>query len=52
MVKNSNVTTYEAEDGIYALEIFREVHPHVVWTDISMPRMDGVVSGVMSVYPP
>ncbi|KAJ7926876.1 hypothetical protein B0H13DRAFT_1066300 [Mycena leptocephala] len=44
MVKNSNVTTYEAEDGIYALEIFREVHPHVVWTDISMPRMDGVTA--------
>ncbi|KAJ7926822.1 hypothetical protein B0H13DRAFT_2313074 [Mycena leptocephala] len=44
MVKNSNVTTYEAEDGIYALEIFREVHPHVVWTDISVPRMDGVTT--------
>ncbi|KAJ7829950.1 hypothetical protein B0H13DRAFT_2434252 [Mycena leptocephala] len=42
--QNSNVTTYEAEDGIYALEIFREVHPHVVWTDISMPRMDGVTA--------
>ncbi|KAJ7677133.1 hypothetical protein DFH06DRAFT_1169852 [Mycena polygramma] len=44
MVKNSNVTTYEAEDGMYALEIYREVHPQVVWTDISMPRMDGVTA--------
>ncbi|KAJ6462741.1 CheY-like superfamily [Mycena vitilis] len=44
MVKNSNVTTYEAEDGIYALEIYRKVRPQVVWTDISMPRMDGVTA--------
>ncbi|KAJ7828301.1 hypothetical protein B0H13DRAFT_2437951 [Mycena leptocephala] len=46
MVKNSNVTTYEAEDGIYALEIFREVHPHVVWTYIyaTRNRMDGVTA--------
>ncbi|KAJ6556223.1 hypothetical protein B0H19DRAFT_140673 [Mycena capillaripes] len=44
MLKNSNVTTYEAEDGVYALDIFREVHPHIVWTDISMPRMDGVTA--------
>ncbi|KAF8143691.1 histidine kinase-like ATPase [Mycena galopus ATCC 62051] len=38
MLKNSNVTTYEAEDGVCALEVFREMHPHVVWTDVSMPR--------------
>ncbi|KAJ7916045.1 hypothetical protein B0H13DRAFT_377949 [Mycena leptocephala] len=44
MLKNSNVTTYEAEDGIYALEVFRQMHPHVIWTDISMPRMDGVTA--------
>jgi len=44
MLKNSNVSTYEAEDGVCALEVFRETHPHVVWTDISMPRMDGVAA--------
>ncbi|KAJ7192410.1 hypothetical protein GGX14DRAFT_480074 [Mycena pura] len=44
MLKNSNVTTYEAEDGVCALEVFRKTHPHVVWTDISMPRMDGVTA--------
>ncbi|KAJ7360822.1 hypothetical protein DFH08DRAFT_1073988 [Mycena albidolilacea] len=44
MLKNSNVSTYEAEDGVCALELFQEIHPHVVWTDISMPRMDGVAA--------
>ncbi|KAJ7731932.1 hypothetical protein DFH07DRAFT_846816 [Mycena maculata] len=44
MLKKSNVTAYEADDGVNALEVFREVHPHVVWTDVSMPRMDGVTA--------
>ncbi|KAJ6502814.1 hypothetical protein C8R47DRAFT_216524 [Mycena vitilis] len=44
MLRDSNVTTYEAEDGMYALQVFKEMHPHVVWTDISMPRMDGVTA--------
>ena len=26
------MTTYEAEDGVCALEVFREMHPHIVWT--------------------
>ncbi|KAJ7126180.1 hypothetical protein C8R44DRAFT_781272 [Mycena epipterygia] len=44
MLKRMNATAYQAEDGINALEVFREVQPHVVWTDISMPRMDGVTA--------
>ncbi|KAJ7666271.1 hypothetical protein DFH06DRAFT_1186383 [Mycena polygramma] len=44
MLKRLNVTTHQADDGINALEVFREVHPHVVWTDVSMPRMDGVTA--------
>ncbi|KAJ7500704.1 hypothetical protein B0H11DRAFT_2189157 [Mycena galericulata] len=39
MLKKSNVTTFEADDGLNALEVFKEVHPHVVWTDVSMPRL-------------
>ncbi|KAJ6543805.1 hypothetical protein B0H10DRAFT_1355767 [Mycena sp. CBHHK59/15] len=38
MLKRSNATAYQADDGLNALEVFREVHPHVVWTDVSMPR--------------
>ncbi|KAJ7126107.1 hypothetical protein C8R44DRAFT_120168 [Mycena epipterygia] len=44
MLKRLNATAHQAHDGLNALEVFREVHPHVVWTDISMPRMDGVTS--------
>ncbi|KAJ7792423.1 hypothetical protein B0H14DRAFT_2931429 [Mycena olivaceomarginata] len=38
MLKRLNTTTYQADDGINAIEVFKEVHPHVVWTDVSMPR--------------
>ncbi|KAJ7089182.1 hypothetical protein B0H15DRAFT_839790 [Mycena belliarum] len=44
MLKRLNATAYQAEDGLAALDVFEEVHPHVVWTDVSMPRMDGVTS--------
>jgi DNA-binding response OmpR family regulator len=32
----------EAEDGVEALERFRDGHHDVVITDLSMPRMDGI----------
>ncbi|KAJ7037861.1 hypothetical protein C8F04DRAFT_1090413 [Mycena alexandri] len=44
MLKRENVTAHQADDGVNAVTVFREVHPHVVWTDISMPRMDGVTA--------
>ncbi|CAK5261858.1 unnamed protein product [Mycena citricolor] len=44
MLKRMNVTAHQAEDGLVALEVFQAVKPHVVWTDISMPRMDGVTA--------
>ncbi|KAJ7485409.1 hypothetical protein FB451DRAFT_1229641 [Mycena latifolia] len=44
MLKRLNATAYQADDGLAALDVFKEVHPHAVWTDISMPRMDGVTS--------
>ncbi|KAJ6588823.1 hypothetical protein B0H19DRAFT_1101310 [Mycena capillaripes] len=44
MLKRLNVTTHQADDGLNALEVFRKVHPHVVWTDIGMPRMDGITA--------
>ncbi|KAJ7664316.1 hypothetical protein B0H17DRAFT_1091963 [Mycena rosella] len=44
MLKRLNATAHQADDGLTALDVFREVHPHVVWTDVSMPRMDGVTS--------
>jgi hypothetical protein len=44
MLNNSNVTTYEAEDGMHALEVFRQVHPHVVWTCVKKVRSPGYFS--------
>ncbi|KAJ7754459.1 hypothetical protein B0H16DRAFT_1458958 [Mycena metata] len=38
MLKRLNTTTHQAGDGINAIEVFRQVHPDVVWTDVSMPR--------------
>lgn len=34
----------EAGDGLDAVEVFAEYKPHVVLTDVSMPRMDGITS--------
>jgi len=34
----------EAADGLAALTVYREFLPHLVWTDVSMPVMDGVES--------
>ncbi len=31
-----------AEDGMKALQIFRDAHPQIVLTDIKMPGMDGI----------
>ncbi|KAF7344559.1 hypothetical protein MSAN_01937800 [Mycena sanguinolenta] len=50
MLKRLNATAHQADDGVNAVEVFREVQPHVVWTDVSMPRMDGVVSNSTFIY--
>jgi DNA-binding response OmpR family regulator len=33
---------YEAEDGVEALEIYKEKKPNMIMTDIEMPNMDGL----------
>lgn len=33
---------FEAEDGVCALEMLEEAIPHLILTDIHMPRMDGL----------
>ena len=37
-----DVTLYSAADGIIGIEQFTEHEPHIVITDIGMPRLDGV----------
>ncbi|WP_165972177.1 response regulator [Paenibacillus piri] len=33
---------YEAEDGLQALELLEKTQPHVVFSDICMPKVDGI----------
>lgn len=37
-----NLTLLQAEDGVRAIELLRDVEPHVVITDMQMPQMNGL----------
>ncbi len=41
MVKDLQIDLTLADNGHQAVEMFREIRPHVVFMDISMPGMDG-----------
>lgn len=40
--KTIPLSVVSAKDGVEALELFQSTHPHLVLTDVSMPRMDGI----------
>ncbi|KAH8826376.1 hypothetical protein DL96DRAFT_1280762 [Flagelloscypha sp. PMI_526] len=39
-----NAAAQQATDGDEAVELYKTFKPHLVWTDVSMPRMDGVTA--------
>ncbi|KAH8818703.1 hypothetical protein DL96DRAFT_1820122 [Flagelloscypha sp. PMI_526] len=39
-----NAIAQQASDGDEAVELYKTFKPHIVWTDVSMPRMDGVTA--------
>jgi signal transduction histidine kinase/CheY-like chemotaxis protein len=41
LLKNHDLTIYEAVDGIDAIEMAKKVCPDIILMDIKMPRMDG-----------
>lgn len=41
LLKKHDLTIYEAEDGISAIETARKTFPDIILMDIKMPRMDG-----------
>ena len=42
--KNGYEVVGEAENGIIAIEKYKEVRPDLVTMDITMPEMDGIVA--------
>ncbi|KAF7337763.1 hypothetical protein MSAN_02250100 [Mycena sanguinolenta] len=44
LLTRKGVLFREAADGLAALTVYREFLPHLVWTDVSMPVMDGIES--------
>ncbi len=41
-LKRAEFEVYEAEDGVEALELAKELDVDLVLTDINMPKMDGI----------
>ncbi|KAK7026199.1 hypothetical protein R3P38DRAFT_3316186 [Favolaschia claudopus] len=44
LLTRKGVLFREAADGLSALDVYRDFLPHLVWTDVSMPVMDGIES--------
>ncbi|KAJ6601206.1 hypothetical protein DFH09DRAFT_1127132 [Mycena vulgaris] len=44
LLSRKGVPFREAADGLEALTVYREFLPDLVWTDVSMPIMDGIES--------
>lgn len=42
MIKQANVNLRIAKDGLELIQFFEERTPHLIFTDISMPEMDGM----------
>lgn len=42
LLKKFFAKVYVGKDGADALEVFKKHHPHIVITDIKMPKMDGI----------
>lgn len=42
--KKEPVQVAQGVDGVEALDLFRTFRPHLVLTDVSMPRMDGITA--------
>ena len=41
ILTNAGLHVQEAENGLQAVELFQQYHPHLIWMDMRMPVMDG-----------
>lgn len=44
MSKTMAVETAQAADGLEAIDVFKPFNPHLILTDVSMPRADGITA--------
>ena len=42
LLRKAGYSVFTAEDGIQALELAKELHPDLIISDVSMPRMNGL----------
>ena len=42
LLRKAGYSVFTAEDGVQALELAKEVHPDLIISDVSMPRMNGL----------
>ena len=44
MLNTDGFEVFQAENGVKAVEIYKEIHPDVVLMDVTMPEMDGLTA--------
>ncbi|MCX6079892.1 MAG: response regulator [Chloroflexi bacterium] len=44
MLDTDGFQVFQAENGLKAVEVYKEIHPDVVLMDVTMPEMDGLTA--------
>ena len=44
MLDTDGFQVFQAENGLKAVELYKEIHPDIVLMDVTMPEMDGLTA--------
>ncbi len=44
MLNTDGFEVFQAENGVKAVELYKEIHPDLVLMDVTMPEMDGLTA--------
>ena len=44
MLDTDGFEVFQAENGVKAVEVYKQIHPDVVLMDVTMPEMDGLTA--------
>ena len=44
MLDTDGFQVFQAENGVKAVELYKEIHPDIVLMDVTMPEMDGLTA--------